>query len=69
MTSRTNAGNEEHNGVMRLFMMIFVFVLVIGPWVYIGIWGPVKRDRSDRDMSQWGNPERDRVPGGPRRRN
>ena len=52
---------------MRLFMMIFLFVLVIGPWVYIGIWGPVKKDRSDRDMSQWGNPERDRVPGTRRR--
>lgn len=52
---------------MRSFGIIFLFVLAVGPWVYLAIWGPVKKDRSDRDMSQWGNPERDRVPGARRR--
>lgn len=54
-------------GGMRSLAIIFLFVLAVGPWAYLAIWGPVRKDRSDRDMSQWGNPERDRVPGSRRR--
>ena len=55
---------------MRVFWIIFTVALVVGPVLYLAIWGPVGRGQigpKDRDLSAWGNPDRDRVPGSRRR--
>ncbi len=55
---------------MKLFLFILGVVIVAGPVLYLMIFGPIGRGyvgSSERDLSPYGNPDRDRVPGSRRR--
>jgi hypothetical protein len=49
---------------------ILITLAILAPVIYLAIFGPVSRKylgSSERDLSPWGNPDRDRVPGTRRR--
>ncbi|MGH2694989.1 MAG: hypothetical protein ACRDJJ_09295 [Actinomycetota bacterium] len=49
---------------------VLVVIAIIGLVLYLAIFGPVGEGyggSEDRDLSPWGNPDRDRVPGSRRR--
>ena len=55
---------------MTLWAIVIIILVVAGPLAYLAIFGPRGKGRvgsDDRDLSPWGNPERDRVPGSRRR--
>ena len=49
---------------------VLVWVAIVGFVVYLAVFGPIRRryfGSKDRDLSPWGHPDRDRVPGSRRR--
>ena len=51
-------------------MIVLIAVIVAGPLIYLIVFGPIGKGQvgpKDRDLSAWGNPDRDRVPGSRRR--
>jgi hypothetical protein len=52
------------------WVVVVVVAAILAPVIYLAVFGPIRRKyvgSSERDLSPWGNPDRDRVPGSRRR--